>query len=70
MADTKATPSKEEKKTPFTKGLKAEFRKIIWPSKDDLTKQTIAVVSISIALGIIISLIDMVLQYGINFLVK
>lgn len=70
MADTKAAPSKEEKKIPFSKGLKAEFRKIIWPSKDDLTKQTVAVVSVSIALGVIIALIDMVLQYGINFLVK
>lgn len=73
MAETKtATPKKDtsEKKQSFAKGLKGEFKKIIWPTKDTLTKQTVAVVAISIALGIIISVIDTALQFGINFIVK
>ena len=58
-----------EKKEPFSKGLKAEFKKIIWPTKSDLTKQTVAVVVITIILGLLITLIDSVLQVGINFIV-
>ena len=36
------------------KGIKTEFKKIVWPTKDDIVKQTIAVISSSIVLGIII----------------
>ncbi len=73
MADNnEKTPVKEEKsgKSSFSKNLKSEFAKIIWPGKDDLTKQTVAVVCISIAMGVLISLIDMVLGYGINLITK
>ena len=52
------------------KGLKAEFNKISWTSKDDVTKQTIAVVVVSVILGLLIALIDFLLQSGINFLVS
>ncbi len=57
-------------KVSFSKGIKSEFRKIIWPDKKTLAKQSVAVVSISIVLGIVIAVIDAILQYGINFLVK
>ena len=42
-------------KTSWFKGMKAEFKKIIWPDQKSLTKQTIAVVSVSVALALIIS---------------
>lgn len=60
-----------EEKTPkvkFFDGVKAEFRKIIWPDKDTLLKQSVAVVAVSIVLGAIIALVDMLVQYGVNFL--
>lgn len=60
---------KAPKKSWF-KGLKAEFKKIIWPDKKSLTKQTIAVVATSVALGIIIKILDTVLAYGIDALIK
>lgn len=60
-----------EDKTPkikFFDGVKAEFKKIIWPDKDTLLKQSVAVVAVSIVLGAIIALVDMLMQYGVNFL--
>ena len=60
---------KTQKKSWF-KGLKAEFKKVIWPDKKTLGRQTTAVVAVSIALGALISVIDAVLEYGINLLVK
>ena len=62
--------SKETQKTPFFKGLKAEFKKVFWPDKNTLAKQTVAVVSVSVILGVIISVIDIIVKYGIDLLVR
>lgn len=65
-----ASANKKSDKVPFFKGVKGEFRKIIWPNRDDLTKQTIAVVVVSVVLGVIITVLDFAIQYGIDLLVK
>ena len=62
--------SKETQKTPFFKGLKAEFKKIFWPDKNTLAKQTVAVVYVYVILGVIISVIDIIVKYGIDLLVR
>ena len=67
MSET--TVEKPKKKSWF-KGLKAEFKKIIWPDKKTLAKQTVAVIVCSVLLGAIIAIIDALLQYGIDFLVQ
>ena len=54
----------------WSDGLKADFNKIIWPNKDDLVKQTVAVTVVSVILGALITVIDSVVQYGINFFIK
>ena len=61
-------PKKEQKKPSFFKGVKAEFKKISWPDKNKLFKQSVAVVCISVVLGLIISVLDTIIQYGVNFL--
>ena len=55
-------------KTSFWKSVKAEFGKIIWPDKNGLLKQSAAVLGISIVVGLIITFLDTLIQYGINFL--
>ena len=62
--------SKTEKtaKPSFFKGVQSEFKKISWPGKDDLVKQSIAVVCISVVLGAIIAVLDFLMQYGVDFL--
>ena len=57
-------------KTPFFKGLKSEFKRIIWPDKTTLAKQTTAVVVVSVILGAIITVIDIIVKYGIDLLVR
>lgn len=51
------------------KGLKAEFKKIIWPDKETLVKQTIAVIIITAVLSLIIALLDLVVKFGINVII-
>lgn len=51
------------------RGLRAEFNKITWPDRETLTRETVTVTVVSIILGVIIATLDMILQYGISFLV-
>lgn len=67
MAEEKT--EKRPKESWFT-GLKAEFHKIIWPTREALVKQTTAVVITSVILGLIIALLDTLFQYGVNVLVN
>ena len=67
MGETAGT-EKTAKKKSFYKGLKAEFNKIIWPNRETVGKQTIAVVACSIALGLIIALLDLVMKFGLSFI--
>ena len=62
--------AKKEKsaKPSFFKGVKAEFKKISWPDKDSLLKQSVAVVCISVVLGAVIAVLDFLMQYGVDFL--
>ena len=60
---------KSSKKSWFD-GLKAEFKKIIWPDRKSLVKQTGAVVAVSIVLGVMIAVLDFIFQYGIDILVN
>lgn len=55
-------------KTSFWKSVKTEFGKIIWPDMNGLLKQSAAVLCISIVMGLIITFLDTLIQYGINFL--
>lgn len=48
------------------KSLKSEFKKITWPDKQSLVKQTIAVIIITVILGLIIAGVDSIFKVGIN----
>ena len=41
-------------KKSWVKNLKAEFKKIIWPDKKTIVKETAAVVIVTIILGLVI----------------
>ena len=65
MADSAKTDKKAVK---FFDGVTAEFKKISWPDKDSLLKQSVAVVIISLVVGAIITVLDFGLQYGVDFI--
>ena len=54
----------------FFEGVKAEIGKIIWLTKDDVVKQTTAVVVASIVCCILIAVLDYAFGEGINFLMS
>ena len=66
----KSKPSVKERVVAFWKGVKAEFRKIIWPSKESLKNQTIAVLVVSVVLSVFIRFFDIACQYVVEFIRK
>ena len=71
MSDSsKEAKAAKPAKPKFFHGVKAEFKKITWPDRKLLLKQSVAVVAISVCLGAIIAVLDLVLQYAIDFLLK
>lgn len=75
MGDTTVNTTEKSKekekssKKSWFKGLKSEFSKIIWPDKETLVKESTAVVVISVILGLLIALVDMVIRAGINVII-
>ena len=67
-ADNAKNAEKAPKKS-WSKGLKSEFKKIIWPNKASVARQTTAVIIASIFLGAIIKVLDMLIQMGLKFIV-
>ena len=57
-------------KTSFFKGLKAEFKKIVWPDQETVAKQTAAVLAVSVALGAMIAVLDFIIKWGLSFIIK
>ena len=66
MGDSANT--EKTKKPGFFKGVKSEFKKIAWPDKKSLFKQTFAVVVTTVVLGVLIAFLDFAIEYGVNIL--
>ncbi|MBQ1393529.1 MAG: preprotein translocase subunit SecE [Lachnospiraceae bacterium] len=69
MGNTENKTEKTQKKS-FFKGVKSEFKKIIWPTKENLTKETIQVVVVSVILGVLIAIIDVGVKFGFDKLLQ
>ena len=66
MGDKANRTNENIAKAGFSQEVKSEFKKIIWPSKESLTKESVAVIATTIVLGAIVALIDLGIQYLIN----
>jgi len=69
MGEVANTTTEKTSKRNWFKGLKAEFNKIVWPDRDTLTKQSVAVVLVTVILGVFIYLLDFVIEYGIRIII-
>lgn len=66
MGDMANKTTESTIKSGFSQEVKSEFKKIIWPSKESLTKESVAVIATTIVLGGVVALIDLGIQYLIN----
>ena len=68
VAKTDQTTAKKEKKPSFFKGLKTEYKKIVFADKETVAKQTVAVVAMSVFIGALIGVLDMIMKFGLSFI--
>ncbi len=65
MADT----SKKKTLRDRWDDLKAEFGKIVWPDGRTISRQSTATIVVSIFVALVIVFFDMIIQYGVDYLV-
>ena len=65
-----AENNKKENKPNFFHGVKREFKKITWPTKEDIIKQTVLVTFITVVCSAIIAGIDFLAKTGIDKLIN
>ncbi|MBR6400294.1 MAG: preprotein translocase subunit SecE [Firmicutes bacterium] len=60
----KKETKKEKKQSNFWAEHKAELRKVTWPNREELLKETVTVIIVSLLVGVIIYGMDTLLSFG------
>ncbi len=68
MSKNSETSSPALKRSWFQE-LKAEFGKIVWPTKASLIRQSIVVIIVAVLLGFLIAGVDWLLQIGLSYII-
>lgn len=58
----------KSKKDKLWKGIKTEYNKIAWPDRTETVKESVAVLFVSVVLGLIITFLDTIILFGVDFL--
>lgn len=61
--------AKKSKMGVYFKGVKAEMRKVIWPTKKELINYTGMVIIISAIVAITVSILDLVINSGLKLII-
>ncbi len=54
----------------FFKEVKSEMKKVVWPSRKQVVKNTLVVIAAVVIIGIIIFALDTVFGFGLDKLIK
>lgn len=60
----------QKQKSSFLKGVRTEFKKIVWPSKKSVFHYTVAVIAISIICSLMIWGLDTVLRRLLGLIIR
>ncbi len=66
----KSSAEKPELKRSWFQELAAEFKKITWPSRETLVKESVTVILSAIVIGAIVAVLDLGMRYGFEHLVE
>lgn len=69
MAEVTNTTAEKAPKKSWFKGVRSEFKKIVFPDREHLIKQSIAVISVTIALGLLIYVLDFAVEKVVSLLI-
>jgi preprotein translocase subunit SecE len=52
--------------TAYFKGANEELRKVVWPTKEETIRSTMAVIAVSLAVAAFFWVLDLVFNYGLS----
>ncbi len=61
--------AKEGKISSRWRSIKAQFRRIIWPNKETVARESAVVLCVSVVLGLVIAVLDRVLLQLIDLII-
>lgn len=61
----KAGTKKENRLVKSARGIKSEFKKIVWPSWKQLVNNTLIVIAFVVIFGVLIALLDYLFKFSI-----
>lgn len=54
----------------FFKEVKSEMKKVVWPSKKQVIKNTLIVIAAVVLIGVVIWALDLLFSFGLNTFIK
>ena len=67
---TASTNVKKSKMKTYFRGVRAEMKKVSWPTKKELLNYTTVVVALSILVAIIVWILDIIINGGLQLIIK
>ncbi len=64
------TVSNKNKLSTYIKGVKAELKKVVWPSKKELINYTGVVILISALVALVVYVLDLIIHGALGFIIK
>ncbi|MCX6781155.1 MAG: preprotein translocase subunit SecE [Candidatus Magasanikbacteria bacterium] len=56
--------------TEYFKGANEELRKVIWPTKNETVRLTVAVIAVSLSAGVFFWVLDAIFNYALSTVLK
>lgn len=64
------TVSNKNKLSTYIRGVKAELKKVVWPSKKELINYTGVVILISALVALVVYVLDLIIHGALGFIIK
>ena len=70
MAEAVEKKKSGNKIVKFFKEIKSEMKKVVWPSRKQVTNNTLIVLAVVVLVGLVIWVLDLLFQYGLFQFIK
>ena len=70
MSEAAKTKKSGNRIVRFFKEVKSELKKVTWPSKKQVTKNTLVVIAAVVLIGIVIWVLDLLFSLGLGIFIK
>ena len=67
---TQSAKAKDGRIKTYLKGVKAEMKKVVWPTKKELVNYTGVVIAVSVATSLVVALLDLGIKQVLSLIIN